>query len=252
MHDQASAWGRSASAYEKQFIDPYRADVRNPVVSALRRMRGAASLTAGDLGCGTGPLLPLLAERFAKVHAVDFSADMLARARSRCQGLTNVSFHERAFSDLAPLHGQLDVAVSINSLVLPDLEQMEQALVQMRLCLKPGGRLYGIVPSIDSVFYETMLLVDRARKRGLPLEQARKNAANLAEHSSYDFAFARFFHHGIEQHFWQPYEIPYRLRRAGFRRWQLRKTRLAWAQFAGARDLAGLPPPWDWSFVAFP
>ncbi len=250
MDDQAAAWGQSASDYEKQFVDPYRADAKNPVLAALRRLPGADRLTAGDLGCGTGPLLPLLAERFAKVYAVDFSAGMLKRAQERCQGLKNVEFQERAFADLAPLHGKLDVATAINSLVLPDLAQLEEALRQMRLCLKPGGRLFAIVPSIDSLHYETMLLLDRARARGLPLEQARKNAAKHAEHPSYDFAFARFFHHGIEQHFWQPFEIPYRLKRAGFKKWRLAKTRLAWAQFAQGKELAKHPAPWDWSFAA--
>lgn len=248
--DQAAAWGKSALDYEKQFVDPYRADVKNPVLAALRRLPGAERLTAGDLGCGTGPLLPTLAERFAKVYAVDFSAEMLRRARERCAGLPKIEFLERSFADLSPLHRQLDVATAINSLVLPDLGHLEDALAQMRKCLKPGGRLFAIVPSIDSVHYETMLLLDRARARGLPLEQARKNAAILAEHASYDFAFARFFHHGIEQHFWQPFEIPYRLKRAGFKRWRVAKTRLAWAQFAQGKELTKHAAPWDWSFVA--
>lgn len=252
MDDQARAWGRSAPDYEKQFIDPYRDDVRNPVLRALKRLHGADKLTVADLGCGTGPLLPVLAERFLRVYAVDFSPEMLSRARKRCEGLKRIEFVERSFGDLSPLYGRIDVAVAINSLVLPDLEQLEQALVQMRLCLKPGGRLFAIVPSIDSIHYETMLLVDRARARGMPLDQARKNAVDLAEHSSYDFGLARFFHHGIEQHFWQPFEIPYRLKRAGFRKWRMRKTRLAWPQFAKGKDFAAQPAPWDWSFVAIP
>lgn len=250
MDDQAAAWGRSAADYEKQFIDPYRPDVKNPVLDALRRLKGAEHMVAGDLGCGAGPLLPLLAERFEKVVALDFSAEMLKRARERCRGLRNVDFLQRSFADLGPLHGQLDVIASINSLVLPKLDELEQALAEFRRCLKPGGRLYAIVPSIDSIHYETMLLLDRARASGQPLEHARKNAAQWAEHASYDFAFARFFHHGIEQHFWQPFEIPYRLRRAGFKRWKLAKTRLAWPQFAKGTELGKHPAPWDWSFVA--
>ena len=40
------------------------------------------------------------------------------------------------------------------------------------------------------------------------------------------------------------------VRRAGFRRVQLAKVLLSWGQFAGGRDLAKLPPPWDWFFQA--
>lgn len=248
--DQAAAWGRSAEEYDRQFVDPYRPDVRNPVLNALRRLKQADQLVVGDLGCGTGPLLPLLVERFRQVHAVDFSPAMLAVARRRVPASRKLHFHELAFANLKPLHGELDVITSINSLVLPRLDDLEEALVQFRLCLKPGGRLYAIVPSIDSIHYETMLLIDRARMLGQPLDAARKSAAQWAEHSSYDFAFARFFHHGIEQHFWQPFEIPYRLRRAGFRKWKLARARLAWAQFSQGAELAKYPPPWDWCFVA--
>jgi hypothetical protein len=103
---------------------------------------------------------------------------------------------------------------------------------------------------MDAVHYFTMLLVDRARQAGMPTAQARKNAAHHAEHALYDFAFGDFRYRGIEQHFWQPFEVKYRLRRAGFRGVRLRKVRLAWHQFGCARDLGDRPPPWDWFFQA--
>ena len=71
---------------------------------------------------------------------------------------------------------------------------------------------------MDAVHYFTMLLVDRARRTGMPPERARKNAAHHGEHALYDFAFGDFRFQGIEQHFWQPFEVRYRLRRAGLAR----------------------------------
>lgn len=248
--DQAAAWSRAAAFYDKEFVDPYRADADNPVLRALQRLPDADRLTAADFGCGRGPLLPLLARRFQTVWAVDFAPAMIAAARQASEGLANVRFFERPFADLSPLHGQIDVATSINSLVLPDLQELEAALFEMRRCLRPRGRLFAVVPSIDSVHYHTMLLVDRALSSGKPLEMARRSAAHFVDHGCYDFAFGRFTFQGIEQHFWQPFEIPYRLRRAGFRRWQLRKVRLAWAQFALGTDLERHPRPWDWCFQA--
>ncbi|HMP03739.1 MAG TPA: methyltransferase domain-containing protein [Gemmatales bacterium] len=248
--DQAAAWSRAASFYDQEFVDPYRPDADNPVLRALRRLPDAECLTAADFGCGRGPLLPLLASRFARVWGVDFAPAMIEAARTASATLTNVQFLERAFADLRPLHGQIDVATSINSLVLPDIAELDTALVEMRRCLRPGGRLYGVVPSIDSVHYHTMLLVDRALASGKPLEVARRNAAHFVDHDCYEFAFGRFTFQGIEQHFWQPFEIPYRLRRAGFRSVQIRRVRLAWAQFALGPDLSQHPRPWDWCFLA--
>ena len=79
---------------------------------------------------------------------------------------------------------------------------------------------------------------------------ARKNAAVQAEHELYDFAFSEFRYRGLIQHFWQPFEVPYRLERAGFQRVRVTKVELSWAQFGAAKDLAGHPPPWDWFFQA--
>ena len=205
---------------------------------------------AADLGCGVGPLLPLLAKLFRRVIALDFAAAMLKRARERCRELANVEFLHQPFTDLAPLVGRLDVAVAVNSLVLPDIGELETALRSIHAALRPGGRFLGIVPAMDAVHYYTMLMLDRARKAGMPADKARQNAAHHADHKLYDFAFGGFCYQGLDQHFWQPFEVRYRLRRAGFRRVRLQKVHLSWSQFAGAADLKDEPPPWDWFFQA--
>jgi SAM-dependent methyltransferase len=248
--DQSRAWSDAAEVYESAFIDPYRDDVRNPLLRLLPRIPDAKHKTAADLGCGTGPLLPLLAERFAQVWAVDFAPGMLARARQRCAGLANVEFLERALTDLTPLAGQLDVAFAVNSLVLPEIGRLEEALRQIFACLKSGGLFCGIVPAMDSIHYGTMLLLDRARANGLPEDKARQNAAYHGEHELYDFAFGDFRFRGLHQHFWQPFEVRYRLRRAGFENVRLGKVHLAWDQFACGKELSCHPPPWDWFFTA--
>jgi hypothetical protein len=103
---------------------------------------------------------------------------------------------------------------------------------------------------MDGVHYHTMLLVDRALAAGKPMEAARKNAAHFAEHALYDFAFGQFRYQSLEQHFWQPFEVSYRLQRAGFRCVQLERVLLSWEQLACAEDLKQSPPPWDWFFQA--
>src|ERR1700722_628032 len=158
MPEQAHHWSRAAAVYEKEFIDPYLPGVRNPLRQALAELPDTASQTVTDLGCGIGPLLPFLAERFGRVVAVDFAEGMLQRARAGCAGLPNVEFLQRGFTDLQPLNGQVDVAVAVNSLVLPDVGELERALAAIRDILKPGGRFLGIVPSMDGVHYFTMLL----------------------------------------------------------------------------------------------
>jgi SAM-dependent methyltransferase len=249
MADQAHFWSRAAQTYEQEFVDPFRPDVRNPLPAALEALAGPDK-TAADLGCGIGPLLPYLASRYGQVHAVDFAPGMLERARDKGRGLANVTFHERNLADLGTLAGQIDVAVAVNSLVMPDLATLEASLRAVRSTLRPAGRFLGIVPAMDGVHYLTMLLLDRARARGLPAGAARRNAAHNAEHRYYDFAFGGFTYQGLEQHFWQPFEVEYRLRRAGFTEIRLEKVLLDWQQFPCETDLKAEMPPWDWFFEA--
>lgn len=249
MPAQDHFWNQAAGSYEEDFIDPYRSQQDNPLLTRLQNFGSAGARVVADLGCGIGPLLPFLASHFAVVYAVDFAPRMLDRARQRCGNLTNIQFLQQPLTDLTPLHGQLDVAVSVNSLIMPDVRQLEKSLQEIRTCLRPGGKLLAILPAMDAIHYCTMLLLDWALESGKPLDVARKNAAHHGEHELYDFAFGQFHYKGLEQHFWQPFEIPYRLRRAGFQRIRKTKFPLSWDQHACGKEFASrpdLPPPWDW------
>jgi ubiquinone/menaquinone biosynthesis C-methylase UbiE len=251
MQEQDHFWSRVAASYEREFVDPYRADVRNnPLKKILRRLRDPEQRVVADLGCGIGPLLPFLARHYKTVHAVDFAEGMLNRARERIKDCTNVYFHQAGFTDLRVLPEPVDVAVAVNSLVLPNPDDLEKALREIGRCLKPDGYFMGILPAMDAVHYYTMLLIDRALKAGKPIDAARKNAGHHCEHAYYDFAFGQFRYRGLEQHFWHPSEVSYRFRRTGFTLNRLKKIHLSWKQFAGGKELQEYAPPWDWFFLA--
>src|SRR5947209_9338735 len=132
MTDQAFAWSQAARRYEEDFIDPYRADVRSPLDKALAGIKKSRHKVAADLGCGIGPLLPALAKQFGHVYAVDFAPGMLDRARRSCAKLDNIEFLQRPLTDLTALAGKVDVAVAVNSLVMPNVLELEKVLVQDR------------------------------------------------------------------------------------------------------------------------
>jgi SAM-dependent methyltransferase len=251
MPSQDDLWSKAAGSYEKEFIDPYLPAVRhNPLRRLLPRLAQRGCHVVADLGCGIGPLLPLLAQHFRKVYAIDFAEGMLSRARAQVEVAKNVTFVQADLTHLPKATTPWDVAVSVNSLVMPDVRDQEKALAAIHARLRPGGYFLGILPAMDGVHYFTMLLLDRALASGKPLDVARKNAAHHGEHALYDFAFGQALYDGLEQHFWQPFEIRYRFRRAGFRLRRLRKVYLSWEQFACDKDLHEHPPPWDWFFLA--
>jgi SAM-dependent methyltransferase len=250
MNDQARAWGAVAKRYRELFVDPYHAQGSNPVLRALEALADKRSMVVGDLGCGTGVLLPKLARWFKEVIAIDFSEEMLEQARESCRFAENISFHHLAFEDLHKLPRKLDVAVSINSLVSADVSHLDRGLAAMRATLVPGGRLLGIVPSLEGLHYHVMHLIDLGVARGMDLVKAQEWAARKAELHGYDFKTATFTFDRIRQHLWLREEVRHRLRKAGFRRWQVLKARLPWDQFAEGRALARVKQSWDWAFVA--
>jgi SAM-dependent methyltransferase len=254
IDDQGRQWSRHAARYDEVFLDPFREGVRNPVVAAIAGREFDPDAEAIDLGCGTGPLLPLLGAKFGRVTALDFAAGMLKRARARLgDAAERVTFLQRSMADLDDLDGRFDLAVAVNSIVMPDVRVIDRALAAIRRSLKPTGVFLGIVPSIDAIHYHTMILRDRALDEGKSYEEAEQYAAYHAEHPFYDFAFGRFEFQGLRQSFWQPFELEHRLRKAGFASFTLEKALYPWDDHVlGGGDFTGLPPSWDWCFTARP
>ena len=58
--------------------------------------------------------------------------------------------------------------------------------------------------------------------------EARRVAELQLERRHYDFAFGEFQFDGLRQKFWQPFEVEYRLNKAGFRSTTLSKVLYPW------------------------
>jgi len=253
FQNQDRNWSRHAARYDELFLDPYAPNVENPLWSALAAIPDAKRKSVADLGCGTGPLLPYLAERFGQVIALDFAPAMLERAKNRLgqSAADRVVFLERPIHDLDDFAGQVDIAVATNSLVMPDVRLIDRSLRAIRASLRPGGQFLGIVPSIDAICYHIMLLTEHALDQGYLPKEAQRLAALHAERRHYDFAFGQFRYQGLRQKFWRPFEVEYRLGKAGFTSTTLGKVLYPWDDtLAGGESLIGSPPSWDWFFRA--
>jgi ArsR family transcriptional regulator len=93
----------------------------------------------GDLGCGTGLVLSMLAPHVSRVVGVDASDEMLASARTRVLHLPNVDLRRGSLEALPLPDGSLDAAVMM--LVLHHVPAPALALAEAARVLKPGGRL---------------------------------------------------------------------------------------------------------------
>ncbi len=253
--DQASAWSGSAADYAAEFLDPFRDSIENPLLGFLAEIddETARSMTVADLGCGTGPLLPHLVDRFGDVIALDFAEGMIDACRKRLgpKRSAKVRFLNRAMHELEDLAGSLDIAAAVNSLVMPDPRVVDATLRKIFESLKPGGQFLGVVPSVDAIHHHTLMLWDAYLDQGYSLEESQRLVATHMEHALYDFAFGKFEFGAIRQKFWQPDELAFRLRKAGFASVDLVKLEYPWDEsLAGYKILKNHPKTWDWTFKA--
>ena len=51
---QDESWSRAASFYEREFVDPYRSDVKNPLHAALRGLDHFGCRDQREIGVGGG------------------------------------------------------------------------------------------------------------------------------------------------------------------------------------------------------
>ena len=98
----------------------------------------ASRRRALDVGCGHGGLLATLADHVDHVTGIDADPEMRTASTQRCAGLANVDVAHTALHDL---DGSYDVVTMVAVLHHLDLEQ---ALVDVRRLLAPGGRFLSV------------------------------------------------------------------------------------------------------------
>jgi DNA-binding transcriptional ArsR family regulator len=111
------------------------------VLAALDALPGKRRGLALEIGPGEGWLLPELAQRFAKVVAVDNAAEMLARSEALLQeqGIDNTTLY-LADTGSPALRG-LDADLAVLNMVLHHTPDPGQTLREAAAALKPGGAL---------------------------------------------------------------------------------------------------------------
>ena len=93
----------------------------------------------GELGCGSAPLSQLVAPFVKQVIAIDNSSAMVAAAKQRLAGLTNVQLEQSSLCELPLATSHLDGGWLV--LVLPYLSDPVSVLQEAGRVLKPGAPL---------------------------------------------------------------------------------------------------------------
>ncbi len=247
MNEQA--WDKISEDYYSEILSPLKDCKYNPLIHDLKALK-SKKMSVIELGCGLGELLPLLEENFRVVTAMDFSPEMIARAKERSTK-PNTEFLVKDIADLAGMDASFDVAVAVNSIISSDLMKLNRMVGNIFKILKPGGILFAIIPAMESYIYQNMLYVDRELEKEVPQEKVIIQASKKLDHKSYD-AFHGFidFEGHIQKAFYR-FEIIYRFGKEGFINFDIVRVPYRWMKWkeAGQMYYPREDPPWDWYFT---
>jgi SAM-dependent methyltransferase len=101
-----------------------------------------------DIGCGDGAYTTRLADGFNRVDAIDIQADRLTLFTERIKGSPaahRITIGEMSATKLDYTDNTFDLVTSIE--VLEHVDELDQALREIRRVLKPGGRFAFTTPN---------------------------------------------------------------------------------------------------------
>ncbi len=96
-----------------------------------------------ECACGTGLLTGVVSPGCKNLIATDFSANMLKRAKKKCEKYGNVQFEQANILQLSYPDGRFDTVIAANVIHL--LDEPYKALSELDRVCKPGGKI--IIPT---------------------------------------------------------------------------------------------------------
>lgn len=243
------AWNKISGDYYSEVLSPLKDCAHNPLVDDLQALR-SKKLSVVELGCGLGELVPLLVKNFRSVTSIDFSPDMITQAKAG-KSVGDAEFLVMDMADMRGLEGLFDVAVAVNSIISPDLAKLNRMTEEIFSILKPGGRLFAIIPAMESYIYQNMIFVDRELDRKASQKKVIMLASKKLDHKSFDAFHGLIDFEGDVQKAFYRFEIIYRFGRAGFDNFRIQRVPYRWKKWkeAGQMYYPREDPPWDWYFT---
>lgn len=244
----SSDWDKFAEDYYSEVLSPIKNSINSPLIDALKKL-DSKELRVLEVGCGLGELIPFLSKNFKEVVAIDFSEKMISLAKVM-NHQKNVSFKVMDMTKLS-FEEEFDVIISVNSLLMPNMKDLNKSVSCLYSSLKKGGKLFAIVPSIESHIYQSMLVLDHKLDDGVSTSKAVDKAVDSMQPERYDFVQGVIEFDGDLQKAFYRFEILYRLEKAGFKNFSVDKVFYSWEEWkeAGYDYFPDEKEPWDWYFT---
>ena len=237
-------WDKLTNKYFEEILSPFAKGVDSPIYRTIKSIKNKNKVI--DIGTGLGVLVPFLSKNFKQVVAIDFSEKMIKNAKKKNKQ-NNVTFLVKDMTKLKEFYNTFNVAVSINSIIMPSLVDVKKTFQEVYNILKPNGILIGVFPAIESESYEALLTFEREFKKTKDEEKAINNTHRLIG-DNYDYLTGVINYKGKQKHYYK-FELDYRLKQIGFNNIKISKVLYPWKVYGGGifRNKPGI---WDWFVIA--
>ncbi|MEO8590318.1 MAG: class I SAM-dependent methyltransferase [Flavobacteriales bacterium] len=239
-------WDQVADSFEEEIFNVPANDTKGFIQHWVERL-AAPDAVATDLGCGVGRTLPMLADRYAKVYAVDVSSQCLEVAAKACVDRDNISYVHADLSKDRNSYPATDVVLCINTLLNASLEIREPLIDRTCRSVKRGGHLLLVVPSLNSALLTAYRHLQWNLRDGMDPRNAQRAAALHGKGLEHGIVHID----GVPTKHYLKEELEALFAARGFAVESIEKLEYPWnTEFDAPPKWMKAPYPWDWFVVA--
>jgi len=225
-------WATLARVFEDQVSDVTASETDGVLSEAVTRATvGLREAKLVDLGCGIGTFVAKFGRLFHLVIAVDYSSDMLRRAKDVCRHVRRVTWLcadiPRAVLEIGVA---ADLTVCLNVITSASAVRRRAMWDGVAAVTKPGGAAIVVVPALESAEFVV-------RRTGKPLRRRRKRMKDRG----------LLLRAGCVQKFYLEREVVESLGNRGFEQVRVQRLEYPWAEEGISNHRKRWERlPWDW------
>lgn len=236
-------WDDVAATFDEDIFSVPRHDRRRKLLKRVQRHAGKDRVAA-DIGCGIGRTVPMLAEHFGSVQAMDISRKCLARAERAHARFHNVAYHHADLARSVPFP-PVDFALCINVLLTAVRAKRQAMMANLCAAVRPGGHLLLVTPALESALYASHRLVQLHEQQGMKPAVAQRKAAR--ETTKLDMGIVVV--NGVPTKHHLKEELADLLAAEHMEVEEIRKIEYPWPYLLSEAP-ADMPPPMPWNWMA--
>lgn len=239
-------WDKVADSFEQEIFNVPANDSKGIIRHWVEQL-AVPDAVATDLGCGVGRTLPMLADLYTRVLAVDVSSQCLEIAAKANVTRTNIEYLHADLSKDRNSYPAAEVVLCINTLLNAALEIREPLIDRTCRSVKKGGHLLLVVPSLNSALLTAYRHLQWNLRDGMDAREAQREAAlngNGLEHGIVHID-------GVPTKHYLKEELEATFSERGFKVLDIDKIEYPWTtEFDAPPKWMKAPYPWDWFLAA--